>query len=207
MEMKDTLEFEMLRNTSVAEMVADEIIEEIDDFLKEVVTLAEAIEAEKPGAYSIAADGEETANETDKMMQTGDDLKLEIELPEEVTEPQAKITPLAEETESAIDALADVENEVMASLAKEAGVNDSGDSLSTVTDKDSKDKDTEKNLAEDAKANAGEASIPDGLNDHATTMLDKRIEATVTRVVEERLSGIVKSIVVEKLNRIFSSIG
>lgn len=207
MEMKDTLELEMLRNTSVAEMVADEIIEEIDDFLKEVVTLAEAIEAEKPGAYSIAADGEETANETDKMMQTGDDLKLEIELPEEVTEPQAKITPLAEETESAIDALADVENEVMASLAKEAGVNDSGDSLSTVTDKDSKDKDTEKNLAEDAKANAGEASIPDGLNDHATTMLDKRIEATVTRVVEERLSGIVKSIVVEKLNRIFSSIG
>jgi hypothetical protein len=141
------------------------------------------------------------------MMQTGDDLELEIELPEKVTEAQAKITPLAEETESALDALADVENEVMASLAKEAGVNDSGDSSSTVTDKDSKDKEIEKNLAEDAKTNAGEASIQGGLHDHAATILDKRIEETIARVVEERLSRIVESIVVEKLNRVFSSIG
>ena len=207
MEMKDTLALEMLRDTSVAEMVAEETTEELDDILKEVVNLAEAIEAEKPGGDSIAADGEETAKETDKMMQTGDDLELEIELPEEVTTPQGKITPLSEETESALDALADVENEPMASLAKEAGANDSRDSSPTVTDNDSEDKDIEKNLAEDAKANAGKASIPDGLHDHAATILDKRIEEAVTRVVKERLSRIVESIVLEKLNRVFSSIG
>ena len=63
MEMRDTIELEMLRDTSLAEMVADETTEELDDILREVVNLAEAIETEKPGGDSIAADGEETANE------------------------------------------------------------------------------------------------------------------------------------------------
>jgi hypothetical protein len=83
-------------------------------------------------------------------MQTGDYLELEIDLPMEATEPQAKTTPLAEETESAFDALIDVENEVMAALAKEVVANDPGDSLLAVAGVDSEDKDTEKSSAEDS---------------------------------------------------------
>ena len=49
---------------------------------------------------NIVADGEEAVDETDFAMQTGDYLELEIDLPMEATEPQAKTTPLAEETES-----------------------------------------------------------------------------------------------------------
>jgi hypothetical protein len=56
---------------------------------------------------------------------------------------------LAEETESALDALIDVENEVMDALAKEAEANGARDSSLRVTGKDSESKDTEKSLAED----------------------------------------------------------
>ena len=148
--MEATLEFEMLSDTSVAEMIAEETTKELDDILDEVVNLAETIEDQKPVLDNIVADGEEAVDETDFAMQTGDYLELEIDLPMEATEPQAKTTPLAEETESAFDALIDAENEVMAALAKEAGANDSGDSSSTVAGTDSEDTDTEKSLAEDS---------------------------------------------------------
>jgi len=42
--MEATLEFEMLRDTSVAEMVAEESTKELDDILDEVVNLAETME-------------------------------------------------------------------------------------------------------------------------------------------------------------------
>ncbi len=148
--MEATLEFEMLRDTSVAEVVAEKATKELDDILDEVVNLAGTMKAEKFIVDNVVADGEKAVDETDFAMQTGDYLELEIDLPMEATEPQAKTTPLAEETGSALDALIDAENEVMAALAKEAGANDSGDSSSTVTDKDSEDKDTEKSLAEDS---------------------------------------------------------
>jgi type III secretory pathway component EscV len=148
--MEATLEFEMLKDTSVAEMVAEEATKELDGILEEVVNLAETIEGQEPVLDNMVADGEEAVDETDFAMQTGDYLELEIDLPMEATEPQAKTTPLAEETESAFDALIDVENEVMAALAKEVGVNDPGDSLLTVAGTDSEDTDTEKSLAEDS---------------------------------------------------------
>ena len=157
--MEATLEFEMLRDTSVAEMIAGEATEELDDILDEVVNLAETMKAEKLIVNNVVADGEEAVDETDFAMQTGDYLELEMDLPLEATEPQAKTTPLAEETESAFDALIDVENEVMAALAKDAGVNDPGDSLLTVVGKDSEDTDTEKSLAEDS--NTREESVCD----------------------------------------------
>ena len=148
--MEATLDFEMLKDTSVAEMVAEEATKELDDILDEVVNLAATVEAENSILDNIVADGEEAVDETDFAMQTGDYLELEMDLPMEATEPQAKTTPLAEETESAFDALIDAENEVMAALAKEAGANDSGDSSSTVAGTDSEDTDTEKSLAEDS---------------------------------------------------------
>ena len=157
--MEATLEFEMLRDTPVAEMVAEEATKELDDILDEVVNLAETIEDQKPVLDNIVADGEEAVDETDFAMQTGDYLELEIDLPMEATEPQAKTTPLAEETESAFDALIDAENEVMAALAKEVGANGSGDSLLTVAGKDSEDTDIEKSLAEDS--NTREESVCD----------------------------------------------
>lgn len=157
--MEATLEFEMLSDTSVAEMIAEETTKELDDILDEVVNLAETIEDQKPVLDNIVADGEEAVDETDFAMQTGDYLELEIDLPMEATEPQAKTTPLAEETESAFDALIDAENEVMAALAKEVGANGSGDSLLTVAGTDSEDTDTEKSLAEDS--NTREESVCD----------------------------------------------
>ena len=157
--MEATLEFEMLSDTSVAEMIAEETTKELDDILDEVVNLAETIEDQKPVLDNIVADGEEAVDETDFAMQTGDYLELEIDLPMEATEPQAKTTPLAEETESAFDALIDAENEVMAALAKEVGANGSGDSLLTVAGKDSEDTDIEKSLAEDS--NTREESVCD----------------------------------------------
>jgi len=148
--MEATLEFEMVRDTSVAEMIAEETTKEFDDILDEVVNLAETIEGQEPVLDNMVADGEEAVDETDFAMQTGDYLELEMDLPMEATEPQAKTTPLAEETELAFDALIDVENEVMAALAKEVGANDPGDSLLTVAGTDSEDTDTEKSLAEDS---------------------------------------------------------
>ena len=146
-------------------------------------------------------------------------------MPLEATEPQAKTTPLAEETESAFDALIDLENEVMAALAKDAGVNDPGDSLLTVVGKDSEDTDTEKSLAEDSNtreesvcdapaenkvedvsAPVGEAPTPQSSSDQLTDMLSKKIEATIARLVEERLSIIVERSIAGKLERILANI-
>ena len=157
--MEATLGFEMLRDTSVSETVDEESIKELDDILDEVVNLAENIVGQEPVLDNMVTDGEEAVDETDFAMQTGDYLELEVDLPMEATEPQTKTTPLAEETESALDALIDAENEVMAALAKDAGVNDPGDSLLTVADTDSEDTDTEKSLAEDS--NTREESVCD----------------------------------------------
>ena len=220
------MEATLLKDTSVAEMIAGEASKELDDILDEVVNLAETMKAEKLIVDNVVADGEEAVDETDFAMQTGDYLELEMDLPLEATEPQAKTTPLAEETESAFDALIDVENEVMAALAKDAGVNDPGDSLLTVVGKDSEDTDTEKSLAEDSNtreesvcdapaenkvedvsAPVGEASTPQSSIDQLTDMLSKKIEATIARLVEERLSIIVERSIAEKFDTIFSSIG
>jgi len=220
------MEATLLKDTSVAEMIAGEASKELDDILDEVVNLAETMKAEKLIVDNVVADGEEAVDETDFAMQTGDYLELEMDLPLEATEPQAKTTPLAEETESAFDALIDVENEVMAALAKDAGVNDPGDSLLTVVGKDSEDTDTEKSLAEDSNtreesvcdapaenkvedvsAPVGEASTPQSSSDQLTDMLSKKIEATIARLVEERLSIIVERSIAEKFDTIFSSIG
>jgi len=220
------MEATLLKDTSVAEMIAGEASKELDDILDEVVNLAETMKAEKLIVDNVVADGEEAVDETDFAMQTGDYLELEMDLPLEATEPQAKTTPLAEETESAFDALIDVENEVMAALAKDAGVNDPGDSLLTVVGKDSEDTDTEKSLAEDSNtreesvcdapaenkvedvsAPVGEACTPQSSSDQLTDMLSKKIEATIARLVEERLSIIVERSIAEKFDTIFSSIG
>jgi len=220
------MEATLLKDTSVAEMIAGEASKELDDILDEVVNLAETMKAEKLIVDNVVADGEEAVDETDFAMQTGDYLELEMDLPLEATEPQAKTTPLAEETESAFDALIDLENEVMAALAKDAGVNDPGDSLLTVVGKDSEDTDTEKSLAEDSNtreesvcdapaenkvedvsAPVGEASTPQSSSDQLTDMLSKKIEATIARLVEERLSIIVERSIAEKFDTIFSSIG
>ena len=157
--MEATLEFEMLSDTPVAGMVAEESTKELDDILDEVVNLAETIVGQEPVLDNMVADGEEAVEETDFAMQTGDYLELEIDLPMEATLPQAGITPVAEEAGSALDALTDQENEVMAALAKEAGANDSGDSSSTVAGEDSEDTDTEKSLAADS--NTREESVCD----------------------------------------------
>ena len=148
--MEATLEFEMLRDTSGAGMVAEESTKELDDILDEVANLAETIEVGKPVLDNMVADGGEAVDETDFAMQTGDYLELEVDLPMEATQPQAKTAPLAEEAESAFDALIDVENEVMAALAKEVVANDPGDSSLAVAGKDLEDKDAEKSLAEDS---------------------------------------------------------
>jgi hypothetical protein len=141
------------------EIVAEKITEELDDILDEVVNLAKTVEGQKPVLDNMVSDGEEAVDETDFAMQTGDYLELDINLPIEATESQAKKTPLAEETKSALDALIDAENEVMDSLAKEAVANDAQDASSTVTGKDSGHEDTEKSLAEDS--NTPEDSVCD----------------------------------------------
>jgi hypothetical protein len=147
--MEATLDLDELSKSPTGEIVADETTEELDEILDEVANLAITVEAENSILDNMVPDGEEAVDETDFAMQTGETLELEIDLPMEATESQAKITSLAEETESALDALIDVENEVMDALAKEAGANDAQDASSTVTDKDSESKDTEKSLAED----------------------------------------------------------
>jgi hypothetical protein len=120
MHMEATLDLDVLSKSPTTETVAEETTEELDDILDEVVNLAETVEAEDSVLDNMVAAREEAVYETDFAMQTGDYLELEIDLPMETTESQAKITPLAEETESALDALIDVENEVMDALAKEA---------------------------------------------------------------------------------------
>jgi len=92
-------EFDVLRNREVSKMVDQEAAKELDDILDEVVNLAGTMETEKPILDKRVTDGEETSDETDFAMQTGDDLELEIELPEESTESQAEMTPKAEGAE------------------------------------------------------------------------------------------------------------
>jgi hypothetical protein len=145
--MEATLDLDVLSKSPTGEIVAEETTEELDDILDEVVNLAEIIEGQKHVLDNMVPE-EEAVDETDFAMQTGDYLELEIDLPTEATESQAKITSLAEETESALDALIDAENEFMDALAKEAWANGARDSSLRVTGKDSESKDTEKSLAE-----------------------------------------------------------
>ena len=78
--MEATLEFEMLKDTSVAEMVAEGATKELDDILDEVVNLAETMKAEKLIVDNVVADGEKAVDETDFAMQASDELELEIEV-------------------------------------------------------------------------------------------------------------------------------
>ena len=172
--MEATLDFDVLSKSPTEEIVAEETAEELDNILDEVANLAVTVEAENSILDNMVPDGEEAVDETDFAMQTGDYLELEIDYPMEATEPQAKITSLAEETELALDALIDVENEIMASLVKEAGANDSGDSSSTVTGKDSEDKDSEKSLAED-------------LNRSEESVCDAPVENTISEETSDKL--------------------
>ena len=181
----------------VAEMVAEESTKELDDILGEVVNLAETMEAEKPVLDYTVADGGETGDQTDYETQASDELELEIELPKESTQPQAGITPVAEEAELELDALSDAEDENMAALAKEG--------LASNTEDLSVDQELESE-ADKVAAQAVEATTPDGLDDQMATLIGKKIEATVTRLIEERLSAVVERIVAEKFNRICSSI-
>ena len=174
--MEATLELEMMRDMSVARMVSEEATKELDDILAEVVNLAETLEGQKSAVNTMVAAGEEAVDETDFALHTGDDLELEIDVPVEASEPQVGITPVAEETESALDALIELENEGMAALAKEAGADDPGDSF----------------------PQSSGAQQPD--------VFSKKIEATIARLVEERLSGIVERSLAEKLERILAHI-
>jgi len=171
--MEAALDLDVLSKSPTGEIVAEETTEELDDILDEVINLAKTVEAQEPVLDNMVPE-EEAVDETGFAMQTGETLELEIDLPIEVTEPQAEITSLAEETESALDALIDVENEVMFALAKEAGANDSGDSSATVTGKDSEDKDSEKSLAED-------------LNRSEESVCDAPVENTVSEEASDKL--------------------
>jgi hypothetical protein len=148
--MEAALDLDVSSKSPAGEIVIEESIKELDDILDEVVNLAKTVEGQKPVLDNMIAAGEEAVDETDFAMQTGDYLELEIDLPTEVTEPQAKTTPLAEETESALHALIDKENEFMDALVKEVEANDAQDSSSTVTGKDTEYKDTEKGLVKDS---------------------------------------------------------
>jgi hypothetical protein len=171
--MEATLDLDVLSKSPTGEIVAEETTEELDDILDEVVNLAEIIEGQKHVLDNMVPE-EEAVDETDFAMQTGDYLELEIDLPTEATESQAKITSLAEETESALDALIDAENEFMDALAKEAWANDSRDSSSTVTGKDSEDKDTETSLAEElnrSEENVCDAPVENTVSDETSDKL------------------------------------
>jgi len=171
------------------EIVAEKITEELDDILDEVVNLAKTVEGQKPVLDNMASDGEEAVDETDFAMQTGDYLELDINLPIEATESQAKKTPLAEETKSALDALIDAENEVMDSLAKEAVANDAQDASSTVTGKDSESKESDKNLAEDS--NTPEDSVCDAHVENAVSdETSDKLPAHNEKSSEESLSSL-----------------
>ena len=66
------MEATLLKDTSVAEMIAGEASKELDDILDEVVNLAETMKAEKLIVDNVVADGEEAVDETEFAMQTGD---------------------------------------------------------------------------------------------------------------------------------------
>jgi len=97
--MEATSEFDVLRNREVSKMAVQEAAKELDDILDGVANLAGTMETEKPILDNRVTDGEETSDDTDFAMQTGGDLELEIELPEESTESQAEMTPKAEGAE------------------------------------------------------------------------------------------------------------
>jgi hypothetical protein len=161
--MEATLEFEMMREASVAEMVAEGGRKELDDILDEVVNLAETLGGQNFAVDTMVAAGEEGVDETDFALQTGDYLELEVDVPLEATEPQAGITPVAEEPESALDALLDVENEGMAALAKEAGAHDSFPQSSG-------------------------AHLPDVLSKKMEATIARLVEERLSRIVERSLA-------------------
>jgi hypothetical protein len=162
-------------------------------------------------------------------MQTGDYLELEIDLPMEATEPQAKITPLAEETESALDALIDAENEIISTLSDGPPALD--DQLSedlpvdSEMEQDSKEdnvsfakapsiaeKSSEEllgeveleNVLEAGQTNAGGTSRLSASDDELAALITEKMEAFVTSLVEERMSAIVERIITEKITNIFA---
>jgi hypothetical protein len=135
----------------VAEMVAEESTKELDDILDEVVNLAETMQAKKFIVDNMVADGGETGDETDYETQATDELELETELPKESTQPQAGITPVAEEAELELDALSNAEDENMAALAKEGLASNTEDLSQTATGNDALVQDTDKSLAEVSK--------------------------------------------------------
>ena len=108
--MEATLEFEMLKDTSVAEMVAEGATKELDDILDEVVNLAETMKAEKLIVDNVVADGEKAVDETDFAMQTGDYLELEIEVEDvsasvgEISTPQGSSDQLTDMLSKKIEA-------------------------------------------------------------------------------------------------------
>jgi hypothetical protein len=100
--MEATLEFEMLRDTSVAEMVAEESTKELDDILDEVVNLAETMGVEKFILDNMFADVMQACDETDYETQTSDELELEIE--GEVSTPQGSSDQLTDMLSKKIEA-------------------------------------------------------------------------------------------------------
>lgn len=148
--MEATLDLGELSKSLTEEIVAENITEKLDDILDEVVNLARSEEIQKPILDDMLSAEEQSVESTDFAMQPGETLELEIDLPIEATDSRAKKTPLAEEKESALDALIEVETELMNALAREGGANDAQDTSLTVTGKVSESKNTEKSLAEDS---------------------------------------------------------
>ena len=177
--MEATLDLDVLSESSKGEVVTEKITEELDDILDEVVSLAKTEESQKPVLDNMGSEGEESVDETDFAMQTGDYVELEINLPIEATESQAKKTPLAEATKSAFDALIDAENEVMDALGKKAGANGSPDASSKVKEKDPCYKTTDKNLAEDSKTTEDslcDAPVENAVSDETSDKLPAHSE-------------------------------
>jgi hypothetical protein len=108
--MEATLEFEMLKDTSVAEMVAEGATKELDDILDKVVNLAETMKAEKLIVDNMVADGEKAVDETDFAMQASDELELEIEVEDvsaavgEISTPQGSSDQLTDMLSKKIEA-------------------------------------------------------------------------------------------------------
>ena len=152
--MEATLDSDVLIKNMTEDIFAEETAEELDDILNEVVNLAKTVESQEHVLDDMAAGGEEAANGVDFPMQPGENLELEIDLPIEATESKAKQTLLAEEAGQALDALIEAENEFMDALAKEAGVNFSAGSSSTLAGKDPESKNTEKSFPEDSNTRA-----------------------------------------------------
>ena len=204
--MEATLDFDVSGNSLTEELVAERTTEELDDILEEVIDLAGTMETERPTVDNMVEDGEETSDQDDFAMQTGDDLELEIELPMEATESQAEIASSVEVLEPTLNALIDEEDEIMAVLAKEAGVNDSEDLPQPAKSKDAVVQDTDKTLAEDMAAHAREGSTRNSYDNQLAHVLRKKVEATVTNLLDEQLTAVIERTVEEKLKKIFANI-